>query len=115
MRTALTLLVIGHGAVHAIMWTLPFTPAVEDMPFDPAGSWLLGDGRMVALVLAGLTTAAFVVAAFAFAASAGWWPIAMLFAVACSMVLLALFFTPLWVIGILINIVLAVYAWMRLA
>jgi hypothetical protein len=114
MRTVITLFLIGHGAVHAIMWTLPFTDAVDDMPFDPASSWLLGERRTAALVLAGVTTAAFVVTAIAFAIAAGWWPISMLVAVTLSMALLTAFFTPWWTVGILINLGLAVYAWLRL-
>lgn len=38
---AALLFVLGHAAVHAVMWALPFTDAIEDMPFDPAHSWWL--------------------------------------------------------------------------
>ncbi len=34
MRIALALFLACHGAVHAVMWTLPLTDAVDDMPFD---------------------------------------------------------------------------------
>jgi hypothetical protein len=34
---------LGHAAVPAVMWTLPFTDATDDMPFNPAESWLFGE------------------------------------------------------------------------
>ena len=51
MRWLFFAFLLGHAAVHAVMWTLPFTDASEEMPFDPAHSWWLGDQRVAAGLL----------------------------------------------------------------
>ena len=93
------------------MWTLPFTDAAAEMPFDPAHSWLLGLSRGPSAALAGVATAAFVVAAVGYLASVGWWPSMLLAGAAVSLLLMLLTFTPWWSVGIALSTGLAVYAW----
>ncbi len=100
----------GHAAVHAVMWTLPFTSAVSNMPFDPAHSWVWGESRLLALVLAGLATVAFAVTTVGYALDAGWWPPVMVLAAAVSLLLMVLYFSPYWSVGIVLSAGLLVYA-----
>lgn len=110
MRALFVAFLLGHAAVHVVMWTLPFTDAVDDMPFDPAHSWLLGDNRMVAVVLAGLAALAFVLTAFGYGLDVGWWPTTMLVASAVSIVVMVVTFTPWWLVGIALDLALVAYA-----
>lgn len=111
MRMLLTVFLIGHAAVHAVMWTLPFTDATRDMPFNPGHSWLLGDNRVLAAIVAGVATVAFAVTALGYLIDAGWWPPAMLAAATVSLLLMVGWFTPWWLAGIALSAGLAVYAW----
>lgn len=111
MRVLFITFLFGHAGVHAVMWTLPFTDATADMPFDPAHSWLLGDSRTVAVAVAGLATVAFAVAAVAYGLQVSWWPPVMLAAAAVSLLLMAVWFSPWWTVGIGLSAALAVYAW----
>lgn len=111
MRGFLVAFLLAHAAVHGVMWTLPFTRAVDDMPFNPAESWMIGKRPGVAALLAGLATVGFVIAAVAFAARASWWPAALGAAAAVSLVLMVVFLSRYWVVGIVFSAALAVYAW----
>src|SRR4026207_1011810 len=42
---------IAHGLVHLAIWLMPKPPG-QKAPFDPDHSWLLGDQKTVAVVLA---------------------------------------------------------------
>lgn len=110
MRWLFVLFLLGHAAVHAVMWTLPFTDATSEMPFNPAHSWLLGDQRITAVVLAGLVTAAYLTAAAGWLGHAAWWPATMIGASALSLLLMVLFFVPWWLIGIVLSGGLMIYA-----
>ena len=110
MRVLFFAFLLGHAAVHAVMWTLPFTGAVAEMPFDPARSWLLGDQRSLAAVLAGLVAVAYVAAGAGWLGHAAWWPATMIGASALSLLLMALFFAPWWLVGIVLSGGLMVYA-----
>lgn len=110
MRALAILFLLGHAIVHGVMWTLPFTDAVEDMPFDPSHSWLVDDGRILAVVLAGTAAVGFVVTALGVGIDAAWWPTAMLAATVVSLVLMVVTFTPWWLVGIGIDLALVVVA-----
>jgi hypothetical protein len=101
---------LGHAAVPAVMWTLPFTDATDDMPFNPAESWLFGEQRNLAAVAAGLVTVAYLVAAVGWLAHASWWPPAMVAASTLSLLPMGLFFSPWWLVGIVLSGGLAVWA-----
>lgn len=110
MRWLFLAFLLGHAAVHAVMWSLPFTDATNDLPFDPAESWLLGPQRTLAAVVAGFVTVAYVIAALGWLAQAAWWPPVMIAASALSLLLMGLFFSPWWLVGIALSGGLAVWA-----
>jgi hypothetical protein len=115
MRALIALFLVGHGVVHGVMWALPYSAeARADLPMDPAHSWLLGDLRGPALAVALLITAAFVVAAGAYLAGAGWWPGAAITAAALSLLFLGLFFSPWWLVGMGIDAAILFAAWRSL-
>lgn len=114
VRLVFAAFLFGHAAVHAVMWTLPFTDATTDMPFDPSRSWLLGTSRTLAVVVAGLATVGFVVAPVGYLVGAGWWPAVMFLAAVVSLLLMILYFTPWWSVGIVLSAGVAVYAWQHL-
>jgi hypothetical protein len=103
MRVLFALFLIGHGVVHSVMWGLPFTEAVSDMPFDPGHSWLLGTQHTVGAVGAGLATLLYAATAIGYLAEATWWPASMLAGSVVSLTLMALFMSPWWLVGILMS------------
>lgn len=112
MRFLIAAFFVGHGLVHGIMFGLPFSAqASADLPYNPSHSWLIGDTRSLGFGIALVVTVAFVVAAAAYVAGASWWPGATMAAAALSLVLLALYFTRWWTVGILISVALAAAAW----
>jgi hypothetical protein len=63
---------IAHGLVHLAIWSIP-TPADQKAPFEPDHSWLLGDRKTVAALLAVTAAVLLVGAGLGLWASAGWW------------------------------------------
>lgn len=110
MRIALSVFLVGHAAVHAVMWTLPFTDATSDMPFDPADSWLLGHRPWLAVGVAGAAAAGFLAAAAGLALQTSWWPPVLAVAAVVSLLLMGLYWTAYWSVGIALGVGLAVYA-----
>ena len=109
MRIALALLLVCHGAVHAVMWTLPLTDAVDDMPFDPADSWALGHRPTIGLALAGATAAGLLGAAVGVAFGTSWWPPVLATSAVVSLLLMGLFLSRYWAVGIALSAALVVY------
>jgi hypothetical protein len=60
--------VIGCGSVF--IWV---SPASADAPFRATHSWLLGDARPLAVVIALLAAAGFVLARIGFITEGAWW------------------------------------------
>lgn len=124
-RVVLGLFLIAHGLVH-VMYVVP-EPTQEqgglEWPFHLDRSWALsglGDdvARTVGILLMVLTIAAFAVAGVALLADLGWWSGAAIVAAAASSALLALFFHPMLVLGLAINLYVlsvAVLSWPALA
>jgi hypothetical protein len=84
---------IAHGGIHAAIWATP-RPKDRPAPFDPSHSWLLGNQRVLALVLA-LVAAAFMVAAgVGLWAHAEWWRPVAVAGLAISFGLMILYFNP---------------------
>lgn len=123
----LALLLLGHGAVHA-MFLLP-APAEDERkagsapyPFTMDDSWLLGrmgvDGsrlRLVGAVLVVLTLVAFLLAALAtvgWAVPGAWWGPLVVGAAVLSSLLLLVFLSPLLVLGFALN---AALVWLVVA
>ena len=112
IRVLIAALFVGHGLVHSIMFGLPYSAqAAADLPFNPSHSWLLGDRRALAFVVALVVTVAFAVAAAGYVAAGGWWPVATIGAAALSLLLLALYLSKWWTVGLLISIALVIAAW----
>lgn len=109
-RSFLGVLLVAHGLVTVAIWGAPSPAAVEGpvRPPDPAHSWLLGDVRSLSVVLGVLVGLALAVAGVGFLTDQGWWPSLAIGAGAASLVLFGIFFTPWWVVGIAISIVVLV-------
>lgn len=110
MRLLLGAFLFGHGAVHAVMWTLPFTDAVADMPFDPGHSWLLGDQHGLGAAGAALATLLYVATGIGYLVEATWWPATMIAGSVVSLALMGLFMASWWLVGIVISVALIVVA-----
>jgi hypothetical protein len=96
----LGLFVIAHGLVTFAIWTAPVT---EKASFNPGHSWLLGDTRILAIILAVVAAIAFVVTGGGFLAQRDWWAGAAMVAGAVAVMLMALYFNPWLVVGIAIS------------
>lgn len=104
MRWVVALFLLGHAAVHAVMWTLPLTDAAEDLPFDPAESWLLGRHPTVFAVWAGAVAVLFALGAVAVATQVSWWPPVLVVAGVASVALMLVTFAPWWLVGIALSV-----------
>jgi hypothetical protein len=69
LRVVLIVFLIAHGLVHVAIWAPKYDPAKA--PFDAAHSWLIGDQRALAKVLAFAAAAILVLAGVALWADAG--------------------------------------------
>lgn len=111
-RMLITLLFVGHGLVHGIMFALPYSAkAIEDMPFNPSRSWLFGETKALGFAFGLVVTLAFMVAGAGYLWRAGWWPQLTIVAAVLSLALLVTYFSTWWIAGYAINIALAVFAW----
>jgi hypothetical protein len=84
---------IAHGLVHLAIWLLP-KPADQKAPFDPDHSWLLGDQKTVAVILAVAAATFLVAGGLGIWAQAGWWRTAATIGLATSLGLMIVYFTP---------------------
>jgi uncharacterized membrane protein YphA (DoxX/SURF4 family) len=110
LRVLLGVFFIAHGLVHVAIWAPKYE--AEKVAFDAAHSWLLGDRRPLARVLAFAAAAILVVAGIALLAQGGWWRPTAIVGPSVSTVLLLYF--NLWYLLILtVNIALIVgIAWL---
>jgi hypothetical protein len=90
---------IAHGLIHAAIWASPKPPA-GDAPFDVSHSWALGDRRTLAMLLALVAGAAFVVAGGALLGHLAWWRPLTVGASGLSLLLMAAFFNPWLLMGV---------------
>ena len=112
IRLLIAAFLVGHGLVHGIMFSLPYsTQAAADLPFNPSHSWLLGDTRSFAFVVALVVTVAFAVAGAGYVAGSSWWPVATIAAAGLSLLMLALYLSKWWTVGLLISVALVIAAW----
>lgn len=84
---------IAHGLVHLTIWLMP-KPSEEKAPFDPNASWLLGDQKAVAVVLAVIAAALLVAGGLGLWAHADWWRGVAAMGLAVSFGLMVLYFNP---------------------
>jgi uncharacterized membrane protein YphA (DoxX/SURF4 family) len=111
LRVLLSVFFIAHGLVHVAIWTPKYDP--ETLPFDAAHSWLLGDQRPLARVLAFLAAAILIVAGIALLAQGGWWRPTAVVGLSVSTVLLVLYFNRWYLFILAVDIALIVgVAWL---
>ena len=108
MRWLAGLFLIAHGLLHFAIWG---PPKPKDVPFDAHHSFMFGNVRAVATILAVLAGVAFAVAGVAYLSGQDWWAPLALVASGVSILLMLVTFTPWWIIGLIINVVIAVVAW----
>src|SRR5919201_6534038 len=92
--------IVAHGLVTGAMW---LTPAKAGEPFRATHSWLLGDARGLAVVVALVAAVGFVLAGVGFLAHQGWWAFTGVGAGAVALLLMALFFNPWLLAGVAIS------------
>lgn len=110
-RIVLALFLIAHGLVH-ILYVVPEPEQKAggpEWPFHLDQTWALPSAgsaavRGLGILLLALTVAGFVLAGIALLANLGWWSGAAIAAAAASTALLGLFFHPLLVLGLAINV-----------
>lgn len=108
----LVVFLVAHGLVHLAVWWPPEPePAEKPPPFHPDHSALLTHTRAPATttrqlskVLAGVTAAAYVVAALGVATGAAWAAPAAVTAAAVGLVLKALYFHPWLSLGVVLDL-----------
>jgi uncharacterized membrane protein YphA (DoxX/SURF4 family) len=106
LRVLLGVFFIAHGLIHVAIWAPKYDP--EKAAFDASHSWLLGDRRPLARVLAFAAAAILIVAGIALLAQGGWWRPTALVGLSVSTVLLLLYFTPWYLFILAVNIALIV-------
>jgi len=84
---------IAHGLVHLAIWLMP-KPADEKAPFDPDHSWLLGDQKAIAVVLAVTAAALLVGGGLGLWSHAGCWRSVAAIGLATSLGLMVVYFNP---------------------
>ena len=84
---------IAHGLVHLAIWLMP-KPPDQKAPFDPDHSWLFGDQKAVAVVLAVAAAALLVAGGFGLWAHADWWRALAAVGLATSFGLMVVYFNP---------------------
>ena len=100
IRFLLGAFIVAHGLLTAFIWV---SPARADAPFRAAHSWLLGDARPVAVGIALMAAAGFVLAGVGFIADQAWWAVTGIGAGAVALLLMTLFFNPWLLAGIAIS------------
>jgi hypothetical protein len=92
-RVVFIAFLIAHGAIHAAIWALP-KPEGQTAPFDPAHSWVIGEQRVVAMVLALAATFLLVAAGSFLWAQVPLWRLLAASGLIVSLGLMILYFNP---------------------
>jgi hypothetical protein len=100
IRFLLGAFIVAHGLLTAFIWV---SPAKADAPFRATHSWLLGDDRPLAVVIALVAAAGFVLAGVGFITQQAWWAFTGIGAGALALLLMTLFFNPWLLAGIAIS------------
>jgi len=84
---------LAHAGIHAAIWA---TPAAKDpnAPFNAGHSWLLGDQRVLAQVLALLAAGFLLAAGIGLWAHTEWWRPTAVAGLAVSLGLMVVYFNP---------------------
>jgi hypothetical protein len=100
IRVLLGAFIVAHGLLTALIWV---SPAKADAPFRTTHSWLVGDARPLAVVLALVAAAGFVLAGIGFIGQQAWWAFTGIGAGVVALLLMALYFNPWLLAGIAIS------------
>jgi predicted exporter len=100
IRVLLGTFIIAHGLLTALIW---LSPAKADAPFQATHSWLVGDARPLAVVIALVAAAGFVLAGVGFIGQQAWWAVTGIGAGAVALLLMTLYFNPWLLAGIAIS------------
>jgi hypothetical protein len=100
LRMILGAVVIAHGLITAAIWT---APARKDAPFDASHSWLLGDVRVISVILGILVGAAFVATGVGLLGNVTWWPTSAVIAGLGGVVLMVVWFNAWLILGLAIS------------
>jgi hypothetical protein len=100
IRVLLGAFIIAHGLLTAFIWV---SPAKADAPFRATHSWLVGDARPLAVVIALVAAAGFVLAGVGFMSQQAWWAVTGMGAGTVALLLMGLFFNPWLLAGIAIS------------
>jgi hypothetical protein len=92
--------IVAHGLLTAFIW---LSPAKADAPFQATHSWLLGDARPLAVGIALVAAAGFVLAGIGFITQQAWWAFTGIGAGAAALLLMTLYFNPWLLAGIAIS------------
>jgi hypothetical protein len=100
MRWIAGAFIVAHGLVTAGIWS---APAKADAPFQAAHSWLLGDTRGLATVVAIAAALGFVLAGIGVVSHQTWWAGFGIAAGALAVLLMVVYFDPWLIVGIAIS------------
>jgi hypothetical protein len=106
LRVLLSVFFIAHGLVHVAIWAPNYDP--KKAPFDASHSWLLGDQRPLARVLAFLAAAILIVAGIALLVQGGWWRPTVVVGLSVSTALLLLYVNRWYLFILAVNLALIV-------
>jgi len=84
---------VAHALVHLAIWLMP-KPPDQKAPFDPNHSWLLGDQRTVAVLLAVMAAVLLMAGGLGLWAHAGWWRGVAAIGLVASFGLMVVYFNP---------------------
>jgi hypothetical protein len=84
---------IAHGLVHLAIWVMP-KPKDQQAPFDPDHSWLLGEQKTTAVLLAVTAAVLLMAGGLGLWAHADWWRSVAVIGLAASFGLMVLYFNP---------------------
>lgn len=101
LRMILGAVLIAHGLITVAIWAVP--PS-KDAPFDAAHSWLLGDVRVISVILGILAGAAFVATGVGVMGNVTWWPTSAVIAGFGGVVLMVVWFNPWLILGLAISV-----------
>jgi hypothetical protein len=100
LRVLLGAFIVAHGLLTAFIWV---SPPKADTPFRATHSWLLGEARPLAVVVALVAAVGFLLAGVGVIAGQAWWAVTGIGAGAVALLLMTLFFNPWLLAGIAIS------------
>ena len=90
-------LLLVHAFINGAIWASP-APKSSNSPFDATHSWMVGDARVLAAILAVAAAAALGAAGIGVFVHAGWWRPSAMVGAGFSLVLVVVFFNA-WLLG----------------